>query len=126
MIRDIDAVPDPTSDLATGSNFYDRHEMMLHVLVRGSDHIDIKTNKVIIVTFGVPTMSVDEFFGPKIIANLAAFLDIPPDRIKVANAVSENARRKRDTVTEVGYFFPIIYLVIKIKSKDYNIHAVIF
>ena len=109
MLSDIDpsvGIPDPTSDLATGSNFYNRHEMMLHVLVRGSDHIDIKTNKVIIVTFGVPTMSVDEFFGPKIIANLAAFLDIPPDRIKVANAVSENARRKRDTVTEVGYFSP--------------------
>ena len=104
ILSDVDAIPDPTSNAVTGSNFYDRKEQMIHVLVRGSDHLDIKTNKLVIVTFGVPTMTIDEFFGPKIVANLAAFLDIPPERIKIANAVSASGRKKRDTVTQVGTY----------------------
>ena len=92
-------VPNVTID-STGTNYFDRATQMLYVLVRGSTPVDIVTDETILVTFNVPFMTVDEFFGERIVQNLAAFFDIPPEKIRFAEAVSESNRRKRsDTFT---------------------------
>ena len=47
-------------------------------------------------------MSIDEFFGEKIVSNIANFLGIPPSKIRVSKIVSANqgGRRKRKAVDE--------------------------
>ena len=95
-----------------GENYFERATQMLCVAVRGSQPILVRTSALIIVTFGVAAMTVDEFFGERIVANLAAFLDIPPGQIRVSVATSETAtrRRRRDVViivvVEIGAAAP--------------------
>lgn len=89
--------PDVENDPA-GSNYFDNDWNLLYVLVRGSTPVDIITSPLITVTFGMPAMTVDEFFGENLVNNLALFLGIPSDNILVAEAVAESRkRRKRDT-----------------------------
>ena len=52
----------------------DRTNDMLYLVVRGSDAIDIKTSALIVITFGFPAVSVDEFFGDNLVKNLALFV----------------------------------------------------
>lgn len=53
----------------------------------------------IIVSFGLPAMTVDDFFGDNLVENLAAFLNIPLTKVRIMNVVSESSsgRRKRST-----------------------------
>jgi hypothetical protein len=68
------------------------------------------TIESVIVTFGLPDLTVDEFFGENIVENLATFLNIPYDKVKIMSVTSETSltRRKRSTgsgisvVIEVG------------------------
>ena len=46
------------------------------------------------VTFNVPAITVSDFYGENLIENLAAFLNISPDRIRVVE-LSEQGRRKK-------------------------------
>ena len=52
----------------------DRANDMLYLVVRGSDAIDIKTSALIIVKFGFPAISVDEFFENNLVNNLASLV----------------------------------------------------
>lgn len=63
----------------------------------------INTSALITLTFGVPPVTVDEFFGENLVSNLALFLGISTDNIIIANAVavSRRRRRKRTGVTEI-------------------------
>jgi hypothetical protein len=61
------------------------------------------------VSFGLPALTVAEFYGDNIIENLAAFLNIPLTKVRIINVVSAsgNGRRKRSTsgvtvVVEIG------------------------
>ena len=86
---------------STGSNYFDRDTQNLHVLLKGSPPVTITTNPLIFVAIQVPFQSVDDFFGAKIVENLAAFFNIPKDKIRVAEAVRESRRRRdvTDTMT---------------------------
>ena len=83
----------------------------MHVLVRGTTVVEIKTAPLIIISFDLPAMTTEDFYGANLIFNLATFLGIPASKIKVAKAVSENrSRRKRDLVFRVKYYtLHIIY-----------------
>ena len=59
---------------STGANFMDMANDILYVVVRGSDAIDIKTSALIVITFGFPAVTVDEFFGDNLVENLAKFV----------------------------------------------------
>ena len=62
--------------------------------------MEVITQEVIIVSFGLPAMTVEDFYGANIIENLAAFLNIPLTKVRVVNVVSENGgsrRRKRNS-----------------------------
>lgn len=65
--------------------------------MKGPQAIDVISQDTIIVSFGLPALSVDEFFGENLVENLAAFLNIPLTKVRIMNVVSESSsgRRKR-------------------------------
>ena len=85
----------PTLDDATGTNVYDFATNLLHVVLDGDSRIDINIQSQIVIALELPPMSVDEFFGEQLAQNLAAFLGISPDRIRVAEIVAEDSRRRK-------------------------------
>lgn len=70
---------------------------MLNVVVRGSQPVEIRTSPVLIIAFDMPAMTEDEFFGENLIQNLATFLKVPPEMIRITKIVREDggARRRR-------------------------------
>ncbi|NP_001123871.1 PKHD1 like 1, tandem duplicate 2 isoform 1 precursor [Danio rerio] len=89
----------PSFNASHGSNFLDQDYKMMNILLRGSDPVQIRTSPVLFVAFNLPAMTEAEFFGPNLINNLAAFLKIPPYKIRITKIIREgtNARRRRST-----------------------------
>lgn len=87
-----------------GTNYFDQEYKMLKVLVRGSDPVEIRIAPVIFVSFELPAMTEEEFFGDNLVRNLAAFLKVPSDMIRVTNIIREDGgarRRKRSSGLKV-------------------------
>uniref|UniRef100_A0A3B5MPJ0 G8 domain-containing protein n=1 Tax=Xiphophorus couchianus TaxID=32473 RepID=A0A3B5MPJ0_9TELE len=81
-----------------GTNFFDRDYKMLKVLLRGSGPLEIRTAPVLILAFNMPALTDNQFFGDSLVQNLAQFLRIPANMIRVSRVVSESGgarRRKR-------------------------------
>ncbi|XP_051729532.1 LOW QUALITY PROTEIN: fibrocystin-L-like [Ctenopharyngodon idella] len=87
----------PNFSSSHGSNFFDQDFKMLYILLRGSEPVQIRTSPVLFLAFNLPAMTEAEFFGPDLINNLALFLKIPANKIRITNIVREgtNARRRR-------------------------------
>ncbi|XP_051729222.1 fibrocystin-L-like [Ctenopharyngodon idella] len=87
----------PSFNSSHGSNFFDQDYKMLNILLRGSEPVQIRTSPVLFLAFNLPAMTEAEFFGAKLITNLALFLKIPANKIRITNIVREgtNARRRR-------------------------------
>lgn len=59
--------------------------------------MDVIIKEVVLVSLTLPPMTIDDFFGEKVVENLAAFLGIPPEKIRIVDVISEATnRRKRD------------------------------
>jgi hypothetical protein len=82
-------------DTVFGKNYFDRDTMMQWVLIRGSEPVEIHTTAVIMVTFGVPAVAVDDFYEVNLVANLAALLNVEPSQIRIVEVVSESSGRRR-------------------------------
>ena len=54
-----------------GENYMDLKNDLLYVIIKGTDPIDIRTFPAVIVKFGFPAVSIDEFFEENLINNLA-------------------------------------------------------
>lgn len=80
-----------------GSNYFDNTYKMLNILVRGSTPVEIRTSPLLFISFQMPAMTIDKFFGDSLIMNLAIFLKIPANKIRITKIVRENRRRKRAT-----------------------------
>ena len=87
-------LPDVTSD-PSGTNYFNREKSTLYVLVRNSFPVDIRTTPVVFLCFQFPDMTLDEFYGINLVNNLAIFLGIPPEKIKIARATRESRNRRR-------------------------------
>ena len=87
-------------------NFFQTKDQLC-LLVKGPSPVVIITSALVTLTIGVPPMSVDDFFGEAIIANLAAFFGIPAEKIKVASASRESSRRRRSDSTQVACPFDL-------------------
>ncbi|KAI5615922.1 fibrocystin-L precursor [Silurus asotus] len=90
----------PTLSGMAGSNFFDPDYKMMHVLLQGSTPVQIITSPLLFISFNLPAMTEEEFFGDQLINNLAIFLKIPAYKIRITNIVRENSgaqRRKRST-----------------------------
>uniref|UniRef100_A0A3Q3X6F5 Uncharacterized protein n=1 Tax=Mola mola TaxID=94237 RepID=A0A3Q3X6F5_MOLML len=94
----------PQLNATLGTNYFNQNYKMLKVLVRGSDPVEIRTSPVLFLAFELPAMTEDEFFGDNLVQNLAMFLKVPADMIRVTNIIREDGssrRRKRSTGLKV-------------------------
>ncbi|XP_073714829.1 fibrocystin-L [Misgurnus anguillicaudatus] len=89
----------PSFNSDHGSNFFDPEYNMLYILLRGSQPVQIRTSPLLFVAFNLPAMTEAEFFGDKLVRNLAAFLKVPPNMIRITKIIREgsSARRRRAT-----------------------------
>ena len=85
-------IPSVTS--SAGSNFYDRDLKRLYITIRGKMPYTIQTTPVIQVSLTLE-VTVDEFFGERLVQNLAFLLGIDESRIRIVDVVRETVRRKR-------------------------------
>ncbi|XP_042362122.1 fibrocystin-L-like [Plectropomus leopardus] len=94
----------PKLNATAGTNFFDQDYKMLKVLVRGSQPVEVRTAPVLILAFDLPAMTEDEFFGDSLIQNLATFLKVPANMIRITNIIRGDGgarRRKRSTGLKV-------------------------
>lgn len=94
----------PQLNATLGTNFFDPDYKMLRVLVRGSEPVEIRTSPVLFLAFELPAMTEDEFFGDNLVQNLATFLKVPPNMIRITKIIREDGgarRRKRSTGLKV-------------------------
>ncbi|KAK3587658.1 hypothetical protein CHS0354_042441 [Potamilus streckersoni] len=92
-------MPNVNTD-ASGTNYINMKTGIICFIVKGPRAVEIKTAEVIMVAFGLPMMTVDDFFGKNLVQNLAAFLSIPYSKIRIVNIINEQSssgRRKRET-----------------------------
>ncbi|CAJ0921012.1 unnamed protein product [Ranitomeya imitator] len=78
-----------------GENFFDRVYNMLYILVRGSIPVEIRTSPLIVISFNLPAMTVDQFYGDNLVRNLALFLKIPASKIRITKIVAESSKRRK-------------------------------
>ncbi|XP_056153970.1 fibrocystin-L-like [Lampris incognitus] len=90
----------PQMNSTSGTNYFDQDYKMLKVLVRGSKPVEIRTSPVLFLAFQLPAMTEEEFFGDNLVQNLALFLKVPPNMIRITKIVREDGgsrRRRRST-----------------------------
>ncbi|KAI3358131.1 hypothetical protein L3Q82_003134 [Scortum barcoo] len=87
-----------------GTNYFDQDYKMLKVVVRGSKPVEIRTAPVLFISFELPAMTEDQFFGENLVQNLAMFLKVPANMIRITKIIREDGaarRRKRSTGLKV-------------------------
>ncbi|XP_063307204.1 fibrocystin-L-like [Pelobates fuscus] len=87
-------LPQLTSTVS-GENYFDSDYKMLYVLIRGSTPIIIRTSPLIVISFNLPAMTVDQFYGDNLVRNLALFLKIPASKIRITKIIPEGSRRRK-------------------------------
>ncbi|KAJ0054901.1 hypothetical protein NL108_007111 [Boleophthalmus pectinirostris] len=90
----------PKMNESLGTNFFDQNNKMLKVLLRGSQPVEIRTSPVLVLSFELPAMTEAEFFGDNLVNNLAKFLKVPANMIRVTKIVRADGglrRRKRSS-----------------------------
>ncbi|KAM4688908.1 fibrocystin-L [Discoglossus pictus] len=90
------------SSTVVGENYLDSDYKMLYVLLRGSTPVEIHTSLLIVIAFNLPAMTVDQFYGDNLVRNLALFLKIPANKIRITKIIKEGSRRRRSTGLSVS------------------------
>lgn len=87
----------PAMNATVGTNFFDQEYKMLKVIVKGSTPVEIRTSPVLFLAFELPAMTEDQFFGDNLINNLAIFLKVPANMIRITKIIRADggARRRR-------------------------------
>ncbi|CAD5116834.1 DgyrCDS5681 [Dimorphilus gyrociliatus] len=85
----------PSYSDPSGTNYFDSDEMIIYFLMKGNKPVEISLKQVVIMQFGVPPMSVADFYGKNLVQNLANFLGIPKEKIRYVNVISELAASSR-------------------------------
>ncbi|ELK08600.1 Fibrocystin-L [Pteropus alecto] len=85
------------NSMVLGENYFDRTYQMLYLLVKGTVPVEIHTTAVIFVSFQLPAVMEDDFYSShNLVRNLALYLKIPNDKIRVSKIIrGESLRRKR-------------------------------
>ncbi|CAF2873113.1 unnamed protein product [Rotaria sp. Silwood2] len=73
-----------------GSNFFNRTTQMASFIIDGLTVIDLKISELIVLTFGLPPTTPSAFFTTNLVGNLAALLNVTPDKIRHVRIVSAN------------------------------------
>ncbi|XP_033758550.1 fibrocystin-L-like [Pecten maximus] len=94
--------PDLETD-ACGTNFLDGSIMELKACGKG--RIDVIMRETVIL--GTTSITVDEFFGEKIVSNLATFLKIDESKIRIVDVQNGASKRKKRSVGTTTYYLEI-------------------
>uniref|UniRef100_A0A6I8N1M6 Fibrocystin-L n=1 Tax=Ornithorhynchus anatinus TaxID=9258 RepID=A0A6I8N1M6_ORNAN len=79
-----------------GENYFDRTSQMLYLLVKGSTPVEIHTTVVLFISFNLPEMLDDDFYNSNsLVQNLASFLKISPEKIRITRIIREQSRRRK-------------------------------
>ncbi|XP_026156055.1 fibrocystin-L-like [Mastacembelus armatus] len=90
----------PKLNASLGTNYFDQDYKMLQVVLTGSTPAEIRTSPLLFISFSLPAMTEEEFFGDNLIRNLGLFLKVPQSMIRITKIVRETGgarRRKRAT-----------------------------
>ncbi|XP_051826954.1 fibrocystin-L [Antechinus flavipes] len=80
----------------SGENYFDRTYQMLYLLVKGSTPVEVHTTAVLFISFKLPAITEDHFYSSRnLVRNLASFLKIPANKIRITKIIRENGRRKK-------------------------------
>lgn len=63
--------------------------------------VDVIIKEVVMVSLSMPPMTIDDFFGENIVNNLAAFLGVPANKIRIVNVIRETSRKRETGGTTV-------------------------
>ncbi|KAM5281038.1 fibrocystin-L [Ctenodactylus gundi] len=87
----------PKLDSTTlGENYFDRTYQMLYLLIKGTTPVEIRTAMVIFVSFQLPVVTEDDFYSShNLVRNLALFLNIPSDKIRISKIIHQGSLRKK-------------------------------
>lgn len=77
---------------------------MLYLLVKGIIPVEIHTTAVIFVSFQIPAVTEEDFYNSyNLVRNLALFLKIPSDKIRISKVIGgDSLRKKRSTGLTIG------------------------
>ncbi|XP_070248855.1 fibrocystin-L [Myotis yumanensis] len=79
-----------------GENYFDRTYQMLYLLVKGTMPVEIHTTAVIFVSFQIPAVTEEDFYSSHhLVRNLALFLKIPSDKIRISKVIGGDSVRKK-------------------------------
>ncbi|KAI6655737.1 Fibrocystin-L-like [Oopsacas minuta] len=95
----------PNHSQPSGSNYYNYEDQIMHILVKGSTPVSIKTADVIQLSFSL-SVTLEQFFdATQFLKNLVSVLNIDENKIRTVNVISESRRRKRlsdgDTIVKI-------------------------
>ncbi|XP_069115426.1 fibrocystin-L-like [Argopecten irradians] len=86
-----------------GTNFLNGQNM--EIVLCGKQIVDLVTKPSIMV--GLTVMSIDDFFGKNVQANLAAFLGISQSQIRIVDIESDTSSRKKRSTGTTTYYLEI-------------------
>ena len=79
-----------------GENYFESDTQTLWVTVRGGRPVEIRTTPVVMVSFGVPGVSMGDFYeSGQLVENLAALLGVDQSQIRVVEVIREDGLRLR-------------------------------
>ncbi|KAK4475484.1 hypothetical protein MN116_000801, partial [Schistosoma mekongi] len=97
-------MPDVMTD-PVGTNYFNESLQMLYLIIKGDAIITVKLSQLVKVAFGLPAMSIEQFYGSDVVSNLANFLGIPAKNIRIVKVVSESStnagRRRRRSISGI-------------------------
>ena len=68
-----------------------RASQLAYFLVSGNSTVDVRISPLLVLSFGFPVMNHSTFFGPNFVTNVAAVLNVNPDKIRRVNIISASA-----------------------------------
>ncbi|XP_076438592.1 LOW QUALITY PROTEIN: fibrocystin-L-like [Babylonia areolata] len=87
-----------------GDHYVDHEASTLHWVHCGPGVLEFQKARVLVVSFGLPAMTDEEFFGEQIVNNLAQFLSIPVEKVRIVDVVREDGGSRRKRSTGLYYF----------------------
>ncbi|PNH07097.1 Fibrocystin-L [Tetrabaena socialis] len=87
--------PRPGDGRPHGAYYWDQRTTTITLKIKGGRSLEVRGENAVMVGWGL-SMSINDFYDSQqlFIANLAAFLGIPPERIFIANVVAGTSRRR--------------------------------
>lgn len=104
----------PTYSKAAGENLFYKPDKKIYFTTDGSSVIELRIAPVLVLSFGLPAITPEDFFNPvTIVGNFAKLLGIEPSKIRRVEIVRESRRRR-----QIGQSLSYIKLTIEENAAE--------